>query len=116
MIGVTVFTNLYEMLMINNGSHMVFNNKKVHLFLYTLVHSHRICMAINTDSMKDGSHNYFAFPRSRCLLKDSNSIGIFYCFSTFGTILNIIIITDREVLGQYCYWSGRRGFFFHPCN
>ena len=24
------------------------------------------------------------------LLKDSNSIGIFYCFSTFGTILNII--------------------------
>ena len=30
--------------------------------------------------------------------------------------LVIIIITDREVLGQYCYWSGRRGFFFHPCN
>ena len=28
----------------------------------------------------------------------------------------IIIITDREVLGQYCHWSGRRGFFFHPCN
>ena len=26
------------------------------------------------------------------LLKDSNSIGIFYCFSTFGTILNIIIL------------------------
>ena len=21
-------------------------------------------------------------------------------------------ITDREVLGQYCYWSGCRGFFF----
>ena len=42
-------------------------------------------------------------------LKDSDFIGIFYCFSNFGTIL---IITDREVLGQYCYWSGCRGFFF----
>ena len=32
--------------------------------------------------------------------------------SDCSCLVIIIIITDREVLGQYCYWSGRRGFFF----
>ena len=40
-------------------------------------------------------------------LKDSDYIGIFYCFCTFGTILNIIILLSANLIASYllknCY-------------
>ena len=35
------------------------------------------------------------------LLKDSDYIGIFYCFSTFGTILNIILLSSMNLIAGY---------------
>ena len=45
--------------------------------------------------------------RSVTLLKDSDVIGIFYCFPTFGTMLTIILLSSANSIAGYllkkCY-------------
>ena len=45
-----------------------------------------------------------------------NKVQYIYCVLGWLSKEDMISIFVTERLGQYCYWSGRRGFFFHPCN